>query len=60
MGTCYKTIVYSTKSRSLDDVQTRITNVIPGITKNQLQNVFVEFQNRISVCISNDGGHVEN
>lgn len=55
-----KTIVYSTKPRSLDDLRTRITNVIQDITKNQLQNVLVEFQNRISVCIRSDGGHVEN
>ena len=55
-----KTIVYSTKHRSLDDLRTTITNVIQRIIKNQLQNVFVQFQHRMSVCMHNDGAHVQN
>ena len=54
-----KTIVYATKPRSLEDLKAKITNVISGITINQLANVFRELQNRITLCISNDGGHVE-
>ncbi len=37
----------------------KITNVISGITVNQLANVFRELQNRITLCIANNGGHVE-
>ena len=54
-----KTIVYATKPSSLEDLKARITNVISGITINQLANVFCELQNRITLCIANDGGHVE-
>ena len=54
-----KTIVYATKPSSLEDLKARITNVISGITINQLANVFRELQNRITLCIANDGGHVE-
>ena len=52
-----KTIVYATKPSYLT---AKITNVISGITIiNQLGNVFSELQNRVTVCIGNDGGHVE-
>ena len=51
-----KTIVYATKPNYLT---AKITNVISGITINQLGNVFSELQNRVTVCIGNDGGHVE-
>ena len=54
-----KTIVYATKPSSLEDLKARVTNVISGITINQLANVFRELQNRITLCIANDGGHVE-
>ena len=49
-----KNTVYSTKSRSIDDLGNRITDVIQSITQNQLQNVFLEFQNHITACIHND------
>ena len=51
-----KTIVYATKPSYL---AAKITNVISGITINQLGNVFRELQNRVTLCIANDGGHVE-
>ena len=54
-----KTIVYATKPTSLEDLKAQVTNVISGITKNQLAKVFRELQNRITLCIANDGGHVE-
>ena len=50
------TIVYATKPSYLT---AKITNVISGITINQLGNVFRELQNRVTLCIANDGGHVE-
>ena len=40
-------------------LKAKITNVISGITINQLANDFRELQNRITRCIVNDGGHVE-
>ena len=40
-------------------LEAKITNVISGITINQLANVFLELQNRITFCIANDGGHVK-
>ncbi|XP_053448571.1 uncharacterized protein LOC128586608 [Nycticebus coucang] len=55
-----KTNVHSTKPRSLEDLQARITDVIAGITEHQLENVFLELQNRITLCIGNDGRCVEN
>ena len=32
---------------------------ISGIAINQLANDFRDLQNRIALCIANDGGHVE-
>ena len=43
-----KTIVHATKPSYL---KAKITNVISGITINQLANDFRELQNRITVCI---------
>ena len=56
-----KTIVYATKPMSLEDLRVKILviNVISGITVNQLANVFRELQNRITLYIVNDGGHVK-
>ena len=54
-----KTIVYATKPGSLEDLKVKIINVISGITVNQLANVFLELQNRIALCIADDGGHVK-
>lgn len=37
--------------------------MIASITENQLENrirIFLELQNHITLCISNDGGYVEN
>ena len=51
-----KTIVYATKCSYL---KARIINVISGITINQLANDFRELQNRIALCIANDGGYEE-
>ena len=51
-----KTIVYATKPSYVKAI---LTNVISGITMNQLANDFREMQNRIILCIANDGGHVE-
>ena len=42
-----KTIVYATKSSSLEDLKVKIINVISGIIVNQLANVFRELQNCI-------------
>ena len=36
-----------------------MTNVILGVTINRLANTFPELQNRITLCIADDGGHVE-
>lgn len=33
--------------------------MIADIVENQLETVFPELQNRRTLCISNDGGHVE-
>ena len=54
-----KTLVYATKPSSLEDLKAKITNVISGITVNQLANDFCELQNHITLCIANDRGHVE-
>ena len=51
-----KTIVYPTKPSYF---KAKITNVISGITINQLANDFRELQNRITLCTANDGGHAE-
>ena len=51
-----KTIAYATKPSYVKAI---ITNVISGITINQLANDFRELLNRIILCIANDGGHVE-
>ena len=40
-------------------MKSKITNVISGITINQLANDFCEPQNYITLCIAKDGGHVE-
>ena len=52
-----KTIVYATKPSLLEDLKAKITNVMSGVTVNQLANVFHELQNRITHCIVKDGGH---
>ena len=54
-----KTIVYAIKFSSLKYLKAKITNVISGITVNQLANVFHELQNCITLNIANDGGHVK-
>ena len=51
-----KTIVYATKPCYL---KAKIINVISGIAINQFANDFHELRNLISLCIANDGGHVE-
>ena len=51
-----KTILYATKPSYL---KAKITNAISGITINQFANDFRELQNRITLCIANDGGYVE-
>lgn len=59
-GNMKKTTIYSTKPRSIDDLQAKITNVIQGITEIQLQSAFLELQNHITVSIRNNCGHVKN
>ena len=54
-----KTIAYVTKPCSFEGLKVKIINVILGITVSQLADVFHELQNRIALCIANDGGHVE-
>ena len=54
-----KTIVYAIKPSSLEDLKVKIINEISGITVNQLANVLLELQNRISTCIVKDGGRVK-
>ena len=54
-----KTVVHATKSTSLEDLKAKPTNVISGITINQLANVYQVLQNHITLCSANDGGHVE-
>ena len=48
--------MYATKPSYL---KAKITNVNSGITTNRLAYVFHELQDRITLCIANDGGHVE-
>ena len=54
-----KTIVSATKPSSLQDLKVKIINVISGVTVNELANVFCELRNCFTLCIANDGGHVE-
>nr|XP_005998403.1 PREDICTED: uncharacterized protein LOC102358965 [Latimeria chalumnae]XP_005998404.1 PREDICTED: uncharacterized protein LOC102358965 [Latimeria chalumnae] len=54
-----KTVVYSSKLQSLDELRARITNAIHKITQQQLENVFNELENRIERCITKRGGYVE-
>ena len=54
-----KTIVHATKPSSSEDLKANISNVISGITINQLENVFRELQNCISLSIAIDGEHVK-
>ena len=49
----------ATKLSSLQDLKVKMIDVISGITVNQLANVFCELRNYITLCIANDGGHVE-
>lgn len=55
-----KNIIYSNKPRSLEELHAKIIDVIEAITENQLQNVFQELQNGMTICMRNVGGHVEN
>ena len=55
-----KTVVYTIIPHSLADCKTKITNAISTIGLNQLTNVCKDLQNRITFCITNDSGHVEN
>ena len=48
--------MYATKPSYL---KAKITKVISGITINRLAFIFHELQDRITLCIANDGGHVE-
>uniref|UniRef100_H2ZS87 Tc1-like transposase DDE domain-containing protein n=1 Tax=Latimeria chalumnae TaxID=7897 RepID=H2ZS87_LATCH len=45
-----KTVVYSSKPQSLDELRARITSAIHEITQQQLENVFNELENRIERC----------
>jgi hypothetical protein len=54
-----KTVVYSSKPRSLDELKVRITNAIHEISEQQLRNVFNEVEYRFEKCVVNDGGYVE-
>ena len=54
-----KTIVCATKPSSFEDLKAKIIDVILGITINQLTNHLRDLQNRITLCIANDGGLVE-
>ena len=54
-----KTIVYATKSSSLEDLKVKMINVISGIIVNRLANVFCELQNCFTLRIANDGEHVK-
>ena len=49
----------ATKPSSLQDLKVKVINLISGITANPLENVFFELRNRITLCIANDGGHME-
>ena len=54
-----KTVVHSSKPRSLDELKVRITK---EISEQQLQNVFNESEYRFELCVPNDGsygGYVE-
>jgi hypothetical protein len=55
----HKTVVYSSKPRSLDELKVRITNAIHEISEQQLRNVFNEVECRSEKCVLNDGGYVE-
>ena len=47
------------KHNLLQDLKVKIINVISGVTVNQVANVFCELRNCFTLCIANDGGHVE-
>ena len=49
----------ATKPSLFEDLKAKTINVILGITINQLTNHLRDLQNRITLCIANDGGHVE-
>ena len=51
-----KAIVYATKPSYF---KAKITNVISGITINQLANDFHELQTQVTLSIADDGGHVK-
>jgi hypothetical protein len=54
-----KTVVYSSKPRSLDELKVRITNAIHETSEQQLRNVFNELEYRFGRCVLNCGGYVE-
>ena len=54
-----KTIVCATKPSSFEDLKVKIINVILDITINQSKNHLRDLQNRITLCIANDGGRLK-
>jgi hypothetical protein len=54
-----KSVVYSSKPRSLDELKVRITNSIHEISEQQLRNIFNVLEYRFEICVLNDGGYVE-
>ena len=55
-----KKAVYRTKSRSIDELKQRITDILAAIPRGHLHNAFREFERRIRLIIANNGAHVEN
>jgi transposase len=53
-----KTVIYSAKTRSLDELKVRIINAIHEISEQQMRNVFNELEYRFERCVLNDGGYV--
>jgi len=54
-----KTVVHSSKQRSVDELKVRITNTIHEISEQQLKHVFNERESRFERCVLNDGRYVE-
>jgi hypothetical protein len=54
-----KTVVYSLKPHSLDELKFRITNAIHETTEQQLKNIFNGLEYRFQWCVLNDGGYAK-
>lgn len=54
-----KNIVYGAPPTTIDDMKMRIRNAFDTVTPNILRNVRKSFEDRIRLCIQEDGHHIE-